>query len=232
MKDLSQAGADAEITASPLATFASSWCRDGERVVSVRIDPATRDDLYVEHLRTGAGERLPVNTAGNDYQGVLSPDDRWLAYVTDASGRDEVWVASFPSGRVRKQVSTRGGVSPQWTSGGKEIAYISEGRWLTVRSFTGTDTTVTLGSPRPLFPAGTFVETTGLLTPSANSYVSAAGPRRFLAAVRMNDPRVPPIQLIVDWRALLPENDGPRESASMSPCDPRKQFRPTRWRPS
>ena len=75
----------------------------------MRIDPATRDDLYVDYLRDGRAERLPMNTAANEYQAVVSPDDRWLAYVTDVSGRDEVWVSSFPSGHVSRQVSIDGG---------------------------------------------------------------------------------------------------------------------------
>ena len=81
----------------------------------VRIEPVTRDDLYVDYLDSGRAERLPFNTEANEYQGVVSPDDRWLAYVTDASGRDEVRVASFPSGGG-KQVSIDGGASPQWTT--------------------------------------------------------------------------------------------------------------------
>jgi hypothetical protein len=186
-----------------LPAFVSSWCRDGTRLVTVRIDPATRDDLYVDRLDGGRPDRLSMNTAANEYQGVVSPDDRWLAYVTDASGRDEVWVASFPSGAVRTQVSVDGGASPQWTDGGRGLAYISERKWLTVRPFTGTDTSAVLGAARELFDASQFVETTPLVTPTNNAYVAAAEGRRFLAAVRVGDPGAPPVQLIADWRTLL-----------------------------
>ena len=159
--------------------------------------------------RTGAiatpAEPLPVNTPANEYQAVLSPDDRWLAYVTDESGRDEVWVASFPSGRVKRQVSPNGGTSPQWANGGREVAYLSHHRWLTVRSFDGTGNDIALGDPRELFDAAAFVETTPLVTPTASAYAAAADGRRFLAAVRATDSAVPPIQLIVNWRTLLGE---------------------------
>ena len=114
-----------------------------------------------------------------------------------------MWVASFPSGQVKRQVSTNGGTSPQWTDGGRELAYLSERTWLTVRTFAGTDTDIVLGKPRELFDAATFVETTPLVTPTANAYVAAVDGRRFLAAVRADDPDVPPIQLIVNWRTLL-----------------------------
>ena len=137
IKSLQRPTADVELGGSRLPAFASSWSGDGARIVSVRIDPATRDDLYVDYLEDGRAERLSMNTAANEYQAVVSPDDRWLAYVTDASGRDEVWVASFPSGQVKKQVSIDGGTSPQWTDRGRELAYLSQRKWLTIRSFAG-----------------------------------------------------------------------------------------------
>ena len=116
-----------------------------------------------------------------------------------------MWVASFPSGQVKKQVSIDGGTSPQWTDRGRELAYLSQRKWLTIRSFAGTDNDVALGKPRELFDAAAFVETTPLVTPTANAYAAAVEGRRFLAAVRAYDPAVPPIQLIVNWRTLLRE---------------------------
>jgi len=99
-------------------------------------------------------------------------------------------------------VSIDGGTSPQWTAGGREISYISQRRWLTARSFAGTGATVALGDPRELVDASGFVETTPLLTPSANSYVATTAGRRFLAAMRDRTP-APPIQVVVNWQALL-----------------------------
>jgi eukaryotic-like serine/threonine-protein kinase len=203
IKNLQRSTGDVELGGSRLPAFASSWSDNGPRIVTVRIDPATRDDLYIDYLQDGRAERLPMNTAANEYQAVVSPDDRWLAYVTDESGRDEVWVASFPSGQVKRQVSINGGTSPQWTDRGRELAYLSERKWLTIRSFAGTDSEIALGTPRELFDAAAFVETTPLLTPTANAYTAAVEGRRFLAAVRANGPAVPPIQLIVNWRTLL-----------------------------
>ena len=203
IKNLQQPTGDVEFGGSRMPAFASSWSGDGSRIVTVRIDPATRDDLYVDHLGDGRAERLPMNTAANEYQAVVSPDDRWLAYVTDVSGRDEVWIARFPSGQVRRQVSIDGGTSPQWVDGGRGLVYLSDRKWLTLRSLAGTERDITLGAPRELFDASSFIDTTPLVTPTANAYAAAVDGRRFLAAVRADDPAAPPIQLIVNWRALL-----------------------------
>ena len=59
----------------------------------------------------------------NEHSGVLSPDDRWMAYVSDESGRDEVYVTSFPDVGRREQVSTEGGSEPLWSRDGKELYY-------------------------------------------------------------------------------------------------------------
>ena len=54
---------------------------------------------------------------------MLSPDGRWLAYVSDESGRYEVYVQSFPGGGGKRQVSTGGGIGPRWRGDGKELFY-------------------------------------------------------------------------------------------------------------
>ena len=59
---------------------------------------------------------------------VLSPDGRWLAYVSDETGQDEVWVRPFPNVDAgRWQVSARGGTEPLWAHSGRELFYKSQG---------------------------------------------------------------------------------------------------------
>ena len=98
IKSVASAGAASPVGASKVPDFASSWSADGQSIVSVRIDPANRNDLWVHRLHDAADERLPFNTPFNESHGRVSPDNHWIAYDTDASGKDEVWVASFPSG--------------------------------------------------------------------------------------------------------------------------------------
>jgi serine/threonine-protein kinase len=64
-------------------------------------------------LRTKANERLPY----------VSPDSRWMAYVSDETGRDQVWVRSFPDGPVAIQVSQESGTEPVWAPDGKTLYY-------------------------------------------------------------------------------------------------------------
>ncbi len=68
----------------------------------------------------------PFFPTGHQYSHPdFSPDGRWIAYVSDESGRDEVWVTSFPGREQRMLVSNEGGIAPLWSPDGREIYYFS-----------------------------------------------------------------------------------------------------------
>jgi eukaryotic-like serine/threonine-protein kinase len=184
--------------------FASGWSGDGRSIVSVRVDPAGGNDLWVHDLERGVGEPLPFNTRFNESLGKVSPDNQWIAYVTDEFGRDEVWVASFPAGKIRRQVSIGGGTSPQWGEGSREIVYVAPGQRLMAAAMDGSQTGAAVGTPRALFQIENLAEEDrSLFFATRNDYVAAANGQRFLAAIRARDPNAPPLTVVVNWLALL-----------------------------
>lgn len=199
----SVAGADgvARVGAGGVPDFASSWI--GDSVVSVRIDPVNRNDLWMHRMSDGSDTRLPVNTAANESHGKVSPDGQWLAYQTDQSGRDEVWIARFPSGEARRQVSATGGTAPQWGNGSNELFYLSPGQQLMVASIAGGRGGVDLGPSRMLFQMPNLVAEGRVLMPTSNNYIAARDGERFLAAVSPRDPNLPPIAIVVNWPAVV-----------------------------
>ena len=67
-----------------------------------------------------------LKTEFNETQGRFSPDGHFVAYVSDASGRNEIYVQPFPrASDGKKTISTAGGISPRWRGDGKELYYIS-----------------------------------------------------------------------------------------------------------
>jgi len=89
---------------------------------------------------------------------ALSPDDRWLAYVSLGSGRPEVWVRPFPNtADASWQVSTNGDTDPMWAKSGQELFYRSEGAELMAVPITESPTTFVNGEPRPLFSTRDYV---------------------------------------------------------------------------
>jgi hypothetical protein len=86
--------------------------------------------------------------------GVFSPNGRWIAYVADQSGVNEVYLREFdPSDPVRSRsaipVSIDGGTAPRWRADGKELFYQAGQRIVSVA--VGLDATPTLGKPQTLF---------------------------------------------------------------------------------
>ena len=205
IKDVAGPSAALRLGASSttMPNFASSWSGDGRSIISVHIDPKTRNDLWVVRLQDAVAAPLPFNTPFNETQGKVSPDNHLIAYVTDESGREEVWVASFPSGPIRRQVSVGGGSSPEWGEDGKEILYISDDKRLMASRVSAGQAGMEVGSPRGLFQIKDLLEFDRLVFPTSNVYVSASNGQRFLVAVRARDPNTPPITVVVNWRALL-----------------------------
>ena len=65
-----------------------------------------------------------MQTPANEWDANLSPDGRWLAYSSDESGREEVYVQPYPGPGGREQISVDGGSEPAWSKSGKELFYI------------------------------------------------------------------------------------------------------------
>ncbi len=202
IKNVAGGGAAWQVGVSKVANFASDWSGDGGSIVSVRLDRSNLQDLWSHRLQDAVDERLPFNTPFNDCHGKVSSDNRWIAYDTDASGNTEVWVASFPSGAIRRQVSVGGGRSPAWGEDDKEILYISDSR-LMAAPFSAVQTTAGVGTPRALFHIANFATIDPLGFETTNDYVAASNGQRFLVAVRAPDPDAPPISIVVNWPALL-----------------------------
>jgi serine/threonine-protein kinase len=72
----------------------------------------------------GEREAVPfLRTQFDEFGPEFSPDGRWLAYVSNESGRSEVYVAAYPGPGAKHQISTEGGTSPRWARSGKELFY-------------------------------------------------------------------------------------------------------------
>jgi Tol biopolymer transport system component len=103
----------------------TSWSRDG-KVLLYQRGPLGSTDIWALPL---AGDRKPsqiishVPNAGSS-MGNISPDGRWLAYMSSESGGLQVYVVAFNGGQGKWQISTSGGTQPQWSRDGKELFYI------------------------------------------------------------------------------------------------------------
>jgi serine/threonine-protein kinase len=130
-----------------------AWSADEEWVIYATEEP---NDIFA--LRPGVdGTPVPlVATPAAETAFSLSPNDRWLAYVSNESGQDEVYVAPFPTtGDGKWLVSRDGGGVPQWAHSGRELFYRNAaGEMMVVDVMEGPS--LEIGMPRVLFSAGDY----------------------------------------------------------------------------
>ena len=114
--------------------YPTSVSSDVKTIVFTQLSDSTGADIGVVHLE-GEGEREPemlLQTSFAEHSGMLSPDDRWLAFVSDESGREEVYVRPFPGLDGKWQISTEGGTQPMWSRDGKELFFRNGDRMMAV----------------------------------------------------------------------------------------------------
>jgi hypothetical protein len=186
---------------------------DGRLIAYYRTDPKSQLDIWTLSLdpdrRVGGAGRAdspdtlkPVpflNTEFNESQAQFSPDGRWMAYVSDESGIQQVYAQSFPGLGGERQISTEGGTQPRWRRDGKELFYLAEdGTLMSIEVRGGTG--FKASDPRPLFK--TRVPRTDF--PNFHSFydVTADG-QRFLVVSEPEVRTSPPITVVLDWAAGL-----------------------------
>ena len=143
------------------------------------------------------GQQKPVpylNSQFAESNGVFSPDGRWIAYVSNESGRDEVYVQAFPLTDEKDQISIGGGSDPEWRKDGAEFFYLAADRNLMAVPVRVTGNAFEPGVPKALFPIpGTLVRRA--YAPSSDG--------RFLIARPLDDEATAPMTVVLNWLARV-----------------------------
>ena len=100
----------------------TGWSPDGG-TLAVRHLGSTQWDIWMMPLLPGAKPSLFLKTPFNEQWARISPDGRWVAYQSDQSGRDEVYVQAVSGAGGKWQISSAGGARPWWRRDGREIFY-------------------------------------------------------------------------------------------------------------
>ena len=167
-----------------------SWSPQGEVLYQV-VGLDTGSDLWIVPLQ---GDRTPTpfrHTRFNETQGTFSPDGRWVAYVSDESGRLEIYVT--PSDGTGEPMLVSPGSGPRWRRDGREL-FFWVGNRLTAATMNVKGTTLEVGVLAPLF------EQRHRENQGASYDVSADG-QRFLVNTPAEE--ATPIMLLINWPALL-----------------------------
>jgi Tol biopolymer transport system component len=175
----------------------SDWSRDGRYLLMDRGNIGATD-LWVFPVSDPEKAFPLVQSPFLEHGGQFSPDGRWVAYVSQHSGRDEVYVTSFPGGGTRWQVSGSGGTQPRWRGDGRELFFVSANGDMTAAAVDGTGARFEVKDVRSLFRVNMFAG------PRFGLYgydVSPDGKR--LLVNDAGEANVPRVALVTNWTAGL-----------------------------
>ena len=152
------------LTTGSTPKFRCPGPRTGDYLSFLEVNPTTGYDIWVLRMdgpatspgqvpSTGSGQasnaQLFLRTPFNESVPKFSPDGRWLAYVSDESGRYEIYVQPYPGPGGKLQISTEGGTEPVWNRSGRELFYRNGDKMMAVDIATQPD--FAAGKPRMLF---------------------------------------------------------------------------------
>jgi dipeptidyl aminopeptidase/acylaminoacyl peptidase len=185
-----------QLTFDPLLrTTPTSWSVDD--VLALERGPIGHRDILVLSMGKGSKPEPLVATEAHEHGARFSPDGRWLAFNSDRSGQDEVWVKAFPGNDSPVPISIGGGREPVWSRNGRELFYRNGNRMVSVPVTAGRP-----GKPTVLFEGD---YSYGYLDWTLNYDVAADG--RFLM---VKEGPAPKLHVIVNWteelKRLVPVN--------------------------
>ena len=203
-----------------------SWSPDGRHWPSKKRGPGRGADIWMLPL---AGDRKPrpfLREPFNESRPRFSPDGSWLAYVSDRSGRAEIYVQSYPVPERRWQISTGGGQDPTWARDGRELFYRDGRKMMSVQVAKGS--TFSPSTPRLLFE-GDYVRA----EPVIDFDVHPDGQRFLMIQQSRPDPPITHINVVLNWfeelkRRLPGPPVTPPSFPSPSSCARRQLILPAR----
>ncbi len=182
--------------------FPKAWSPDGRFLIYMYRGVKTRGDVWVLP-RFGDGKPFPIlSGVADELEPELSPDGKWVAYISDESGSYEIYVQSFTAdgklGAEKKRISTNGGIVPNWRSDGKELFYVDkEGQLIAVAVNTSGGQFQT-GTPTALFKTRMFADASVF-----HEFAVAHDGQRFLVGTLIGETKSPQPTVILNWPAAL-----------------------------
>ncbi len=165
----------------------NSWSPDGQLLAFHEVNPTTQRDIWVLRLKDRKAEPF-LRTPADESAPRFSPDGHWLTYVSNESGRFEIYVQPYPGPGGKWQISTNGGTEPVWNPNGHELFYRNGDKMMAVDI--SLQPGFSAGKPRMLFE-GSYLPST---VAQPNYDISPDG-QRFLMVKPAEQAQAAPTQI-------------------------------------
>ena len=197
LKSLSGSDTPDLLAKSITSAQSTDWSRDGKYILFQDVELTADWDIWYVSLDGERAKKPFVKTEFSEANAVFSPDGRWVAYQSDESSRNEVYVRSFPTGDGKWQVSTGGGRSPLWDKTGSAIYYNTE-QGVMATAVNGSGAGFSTGDTKLVFrnPSQAGLQLHG---------VTADG-KRILVSHLPTSQVTMPLTLVTDWRRTIEGN--------------------------
>lgn len=177
-----------------------SWSPNGQVLAYSEQNPTTGWDIWVLKLEGDRKPRLFLQTPANEDAPIFSPDGRWLAYQSDETGHNEVYVRPFPDPGRKWQISTEGGTEPLWARNGRELFYRNGDRMMAAS--VETKPTFASAKPKLLFKGNYAAGASGFLprydvSPDSQRFLMVKGAAQEQSASQIN--------IVLNWSEELKE---------------------------
>jgi dipeptidyl aminopeptidase/acylaminoacyl peptidase len=186
-----------------------NWTHDGKFLMYLALSSDGKGvDLWLLPTGGSAADRKPIpflRTEFNEVDGRFSPDGRWVAYISNQSGKNEIYVLPFDESNpgssaagALHQVSKEGGTDPHWSGDGKELFYMAPDGYLMSVPVIVTGGAFQPGTPQRLFKSPATGGGTWDVSADGKRFLIAAPPATTAAA-----PASRPHHVVVNWTELL-----------------------------
>ena len=208
-KASNSSGREEQLFQSPDPKRIPNWTHDGKFLMYDTLSSDGKlDNLWILPMSGPAADRTPIpflRTEFNERAGRFSPDSRWVAYVSNQSGKDEIYVLPFDESNpgssaagALHQVSKEGGSDVHWSGDGKELFYLAPDGYLMSVPVSVTGSAFEPGTPQRLFKSP---------ATSAGAWDVSADGKKFLIAAPpsagANAPASLPYHVVMNWTELL-----------------------------
>lgn len=170
---------------------ADSWYPDGSRI-ACRTQSGTAYDEWIVPVPQGQPAQPFLATPASEVSGRFSHDGRWFSYISNESGRQELYVVPYPGPGGKRQVSNGGAIDGVWLGGGHTLVYQTPEFKLMAVEIAPRGANLEIGATTPLF-GGSAMRYPLSFTPDG---------KRFLAAVPTEE-KPPELTLVVNWQEAL-----------------------------